>query len=233
MNYLDIILVICSYLFGSIPYMLLRARMKGFNIAPGEDLHLAFLHKVGLAEAIAGILIDVLKGVLPVAAGFLLGFPLATVCIAGFAGVSGQMWSVFQKFDAEKGNTAGLGMAVTLTAWTGAWWVLVSGLACVVTGLGLLLVPRLFKGKRLINIIRENGPHTVSLPVGMLGGFLLMPVISVVLGYPLELTLSLAGLFFILAIRRITADLDIDLKDRRISAGRILLNRFLLDRSYL
>jgi glycerol-3-phosphate acyltransferase PlsY len=188
---------------------------------------------VGLAEGIFGILVDVLKGILPVAAGFLFDIPLAVTGIAGLAGVSGQMWSVFQKFDAEKGNTTGIGMAVTITTWLGAWWVLASGMVCIATGIGLLLVPRLLQGKRLIKIIRENGPHTVALPVGMLCGFAVMPVVSLLLKLPLELTLTTAGLFFIIAIRRVTADLDKDLKDHRTGIARMLLNRFLLDRSYL
>lgn len=233
MNYLDAVLVVCAYLFGSFPYMLLRARMKGYKIAQGEDFHLAFMHKVGLAEGIVGIAVDVLKGIVPIIVGFLLGFNLGTVAAAGLAGVAGQMWPVFQKFDGEKGNTAGLGMAFALTLWIKAYWVLAAGIGCAAIGVGMLLLPRLMKGQTIINIVRQDGPHTVCLPVGMLCGFSLMPLVSWLTGRPVELTVVMAGLVFIIALRRLTADIDHDIRSRQASMGKILLNRFLLDRSYL
>jgi len=232
----DILLVAAAYLFGSFPYMLLRAKMKGYDVRAGEDLHLALLHKAGLGEGIAGIVVDFLKGILPVVAGFLLNFQLLTVAVAGLAGVAGQMWPVFLKFDGEKGNTAGTGMVTALIIGTGssAWPVLIAGLLCMLTGLAVLIIPRLiWDRKTLIDIIRQNGPHTISLPVGMLTGFVVMPVISFITGQPVALTVVLAVLWFFIVLRRLTADLDEDLKAARISKWRMLLNRFLLDRSYV
>jgi hypothetical protein len=80
--------------------------------------------------------------------------------------------------------------------------------------------------------LKLGGPVSNSLPVGMLAGFFVMPLASWLLNQPLEMTLALTGVFVAIAIRRLTANLSKDLKSPRTSTGRILLNRFLFDRSY-
>ena len=109
----DIVLIIGSYLLGSFPYMLLRSRARGLKVTPGEDYHIAMWHKMDHREGVIGIGVDALKGVIPIAAGFIFDFGLAIIAIAGVAAVIGQMWPVFQKFNGEKGNTTGAGMIVT------------------------------------------------------------------------------------------------------------------------
>ena len=111
----DIALVVGAYLFGSIPYMLLLGHARGFDLSQEEDLHIATYHKVGPLYGLSGIFVDIMKGALPIVVGFTLGFSLPVTVAAGVAGVLGQMWPVFRKFNGEKGNTSGAGLILTLT----------------------------------------------------------------------------------------------------------------------
>jgi glycerol-3-phosphate acyltransferase PlsY len=231
----EIALIIGAYLIGSFPYMLLRSRAMGINIAHSEDFHLSMWRKVSRLEGISGIAIDVLKGIIPIVIGFVCDFRLAFIAIAGVAVVIGQMWPVFQKFNGEKGNTTGGGIALTLTLFLGndALLALYSGIICFAIGFSIRTIPRFVaKGQTMEEKLKLGGPVSNSLPVGMLAGFFVMPLASWLLNQPLEMTLALTGVFVAIAIRRLTANLSKDLKSPRTSTGRILLNRFLFDRSY-
>jgi hypothetical protein len=95
--------------------MILIGRIKGVDLSREHDLHHALWYGVGRGWGILGFLLDVLKGVVPVLAGFLLGFPLGINALAGLAALCGQMWPVFRKFDGERGNTVSLGINFTLS----------------------------------------------------------------------------------------------------------------------
>ena len=82
-----IALVIGAYLLGSLPYMMLLGRAKGVDLSKEEDLHIALWHKVGRLEGLSGVLVDMLKGVIPIIIGFVLDFPLAVTGAAGVAAV--------------------------------------------------------------------------------------------------------------------------------------------------
>lgn len=231
----DIALVIGAYLLGSFPYMLLLSRAMGFHIAPGEDFHITTWRRVGRREGMSGIAVDVLKGVIPIVIGFVFDFRLAIIALAGVAATIGQMWPVFQKFNGEKGNTTGAGMLVTFTSFlgNGAFWVMGSCLACFAIGFLVRTIPRfMITGQTVSEKLKFGGPVSNSLPVGMLAGFAVSPLVSWLVNQPIELTCSLAATFIAIAIRRLTANLGRDLKSPRTSVGRILFNRFLFDRSY-
>jgi len=231
----DIVLIISSYLLGSFPYMLLRSRAKKFKFAPGEDYHTAMWRKVDHREGAAGVGVDVLKGVIPIVAGFIFDFSLAIIAIAGVAAVIGQMWPVFQKFNGEKGNTTGAGMIVTFCPFIGggAWFALGAGLFCFFIGFAVRTVPRfLRKGQTFNERLNFGGPISNSLPLGMACGFAVMPLVSWLLSQPVELTLALTATFLAIVIRRLTANLDADLKTARTSTAKIVINRLLFDRSY-
>jgi len=87
----DMALVIGAYLLGSLQYMILLGRAKGIDLSQEEDLHIALWRKVGRLEGFSGILVDVLKGVIPVLVGFIFDFHLAVIALAGVAAVAGQI----------------------------------------------------------------------------------------------------------------------------------------------
>ena len=115
MLYFYIALILASYFLGAIPFMILIGRMRGVDLSREPDLHQALWHKAGRPWGILGIVLDILKGVVPVLAGFLLGFPLAVNALAGLAALCGQMWPLFRRFDGERGNTVSVGIVFTLS----------------------------------------------------------------------------------------------------------------------
>lgn len=235
----NIALVIGAYLLGSLPYMLLIARARGIDISQEDDLHSALWHKVGRLEGFSGVLVDILKGVIPIVVGFLCHLHLAAIAASGVAAVAGQMWPVFRKFDGEKGNTPGIGVIIALTTGLSmtisprAYLVFIIFAIPVLIGVGIRTIPRLMApGQTLSERFSFAGPASNSMPLGMFTGFLVAPLASWGLKQPLEMTLAFAAIFVIIIIRRLTADLSADLKTAT-SVKSILINRLFYDRSYL
>lgn len=229
----DVGLVVGAYLLGSVPYMLLLARARGFDLSQEDDLHFALWRKVGRLEGLSGIIFDALKGAIPILIGFYLDFRLVVVISAGVAAVVGQMWPVFRKFDGEKGNTTGLAMFLTLTILYHAYLVLIIAAITILIGAGIKVIPRaVAPGQTASERFEFGGPESRSLPLGMAVGFAIMPLISWLIKQPLEMTLGLFALFVVIMVRRLTAGLSADLKTAT-SVGSILINRLLYDRSYL
>jgi len=234
------ILVVGAYLLGSFPYMLLLGKARGIDLSQEPDSHQALWSKVGRLEGLSGVLVDMLKGVIPIAVGFLLNFDLATIAAAGVAALTGQMWPVFEKFDGEKGNTTGAGMILTstmfLTATTSplAYWVFILTIIPALTGFFIRTIPRFTApGQTIDERLKLGGPASNSLPLGMLIGFAVSPLASWLLNQPVEMTIAFLATFILIVLRRLTASLGADLKEPRASTRSILLNRFLYDRSYL
>jgi glycerol-3-phosphate acyltransferase PlsY len=231
----EIALVIGAYLIGSFPYMLILSRAKGIDISRSEDFHMTTWRRVGRLAGASGAIVDMLKGVIPVLIGFVCDFSLAIIAIAGVAVVLGQMWPVFQRFNGEKGNTTGVGMAFAFSVGIGnaALWVLLSGALCFLAAVLFRTIPRFVaKGQSFAEKLNLGGPVSNSMPLGMLAGFIVMTLVSWFLEQPIEMTLALVVTLAAIIVRRLTANIGIDLKAPKTGVGKILLNRFLFDRSY-
>jgi glycerol-3-phosphate acyltransferase PlsY len=220
----NVLLVLGAYIFGSIPHLSLLAKLRRVEL--DGDFHENLWYRAGRIIGVAGVLGEFVKGILPVLAGMLLGFPLATVAVAGLAAVCGQMWPVFSKFDGEKGNSIAIAVVLTLVPIPG----LIS-LIPVVISLIIRTAPRLLarsakSGDRSI----VGGPYSRALPVGMFLCFLILPFVSWFFGEPLEVVWSCAILYILIMIRRLTAGLRDDLKASR-DIGGVLLRRLLFDRA--
>lgn len=236
----EIALVIGAYLLGSLPYMLLIGRARGVDLSLEDDLHSALWHKVGRLEGFSGVLVDILKGVIPVVVGFVFHFHLAAIAASGAAAVAGQMWPIFRKFDGEKGNTPAIGVVIALTTGLSvttsprAYIVFIIFAIPVIIGVGIRTIPRFMApGQTLGERFSFGGPASNSMPLGMFTGFLAAPLASWGLKQPLEMTLAFAAIFVGIIIRRLTAKLSADLKTATTSTRSILINRLLYDRSYL
>ena len=235
----DIALIVLAYLLGSLPYMTLLARGKGIELSHEEDLHFAIWSRIGRLWGLSGVIIDVLKGVIPVVVGFAFHLDLAAIAAAGVAAVAGQMWPVFRKFDGEKGNTPGIGFIIALTSYLTpvtsprAFWIFVIFAIPVLAGGFIRTIPRFIaSGQTMNERFMLGGPFSNSMPLGMLVGFGVAPIASACLRQPSEMTWALLAVFVILMVRRLTAGVTRDLKAPKTSVGAILLNRFLYDRSY-
>lgn len=224
----ELVLILGSYLLGSLPFMYIMGRLKGVDLREHEDMHIALWRNVGRIQGLLGVFLDFAKGAIVVVAARSAGFEPGWVAFAGVAAVAGQMWPVFMKFDGEKGNSIGLAMSATLATKA-------SLIAMVVMATGLLIrtIPRLRQPNQSASErLKFGGPPSNSLPVGMAVGFAVLPLAAWVMGQPWEVIVAFVGLFVLIMVRRATAGISEDL--RQPSGKRsILLNRLLYDRREL
>jgi len=223
-----IAMVLGAYLFGALPILYLLGRLRGFDLSEEEDLHSALWRKVGRFEGTLGIVWDLGKGALFVLIVGGLDFDLPVVAMAGLAAVAGQMWPVFDRFDGEKGNTTGIGVALALAPKPFAMALVPILLGIITRTAPRLLVP----GQSLSQRLKFGSPPSRSLPLGMALGFAVLPFASWWLDESRTITLTYATLFLLIMFRRLTANLRRDLKGASNKTS-ILINRLLYDRSYL
>jgi len=222
----DAALILGAYLIGSFPHLAVLSRLRGIKV--GGDLHINLWHRGGRLVGLIGIFGEFVKGVTPVLVGRYLDFSLLVIVLAGLAVVSGQMWPIFLRFDGEKGNSIGVAMAAVLAP--APFFV---ALVPILVGVTIKLSHRLTDIRKSLNErLRFGGPPSRSLPLGMAGGFLVLPFASCCLGEPPVVTLGFCVLFLLIKIRRLTAGLGGDLTEGA-DVKRILINRLLYDRSYM
>jgi glycerol-3-phosphate acyltransferase PlsY len=151
----DAALVLASFFVGAIPFGIVVSRLFF-----GRDLRQAGSGNIGAANAlralgkggaVAVLLLDGLKGVLPVLAGRALGDPVLAA-VAAFAAIAGHCFSPFLRFRGGKGVATNFG-AIWALAWpAGAGFALVWLVVVLVTGYaslasmlaGLAVIPALF-----------------------------------------------------------------------------------------
>jgi len=145
--------------------------------------------------------------------------------------VAGQMWPVFRRFNGEKGNTVSLGIALVATIVYHQWWIYLIAIP-VGIGAGMKVMPKMLApGQSVSERFRLGGPQSRSLPLGIIIGFIMMPIIARI-AYPPELVVAYGVLVVIIVLRRLTAEgLKDDLKKGRPAS--VLWNRFLYDRSFV
>ena len=231
MTYIYILIIVASYFLGALPFMILIGKLKGVDLSSAPDLHHALWYGVGRGWGILGFMLDVLKGVAPVLAGFLLGFPIGINALAGLAALCGQMWPVFRKFDGERGNTVSVGITFTLSVAYGALPMFLIALGFAMAGFAVRTALRWkSSGSNLNERLRLGGSPSLVFPLGVMIGFASFPVSSALWGQPAEMALGLAGVVLLLLIRRLTAGLLADLRGSS-RPFNVIVNRLLFDRS--
>lgn len=112
-----VLVVIFSYLIGSIPFSLLIAKARGVNLASSGTKNLGGSNVAltsGIKFGIIAIILDILKGFIPVIlTRVLIGTDLAVVSV-GLAAVLGHDFSLYLKFKGGKGlaTTGGAFIAI-------------------------------------------------------------------------------------------------------------------------
>ncbi|MFH1564185.1 MAG: glycerol-3-phosphate 1-O-acyltransferase PlsY [Nitrospirota bacterium] len=113
-----ILIIIMSYLIGSIPTAYLVGRIFGKvdirTIGSGNVGASNVYRAVGKTAGISVLIIDILKGFLPVCLVHYLGYDILTMIVAGLGAISGHVWTVFLKFKGGKGVATGLGVFLGL-----------------------------------------------------------------------------------------------------------------------
>ncbi len=117
-----IIVLIISYLVGSIPFGVVFAKTKGVDlrkVGSGNIGATNVLRSVGKKEAILTLLGDLLKGTFAVLLMKLAGGSEAFVAMAGAASVLGHDFSVYLKFKGGKGVATSLGVVFAYAPFVG------------------------------------------------------------------------------------------------------------------
>ncbi len=206
-----IVLIICSYLLGSVPSSYLVARARGIDLRKqgtqqvgGGNLWRTTSRKLGL---IVGIF-DFFKGMLMMLIALRLGLDAGQQLAVGLAAVAGHNWSVFLRFHGGRGVATSLGIIIILplinnniTPWTTVAFFAIGAAVAAIT--------------------RRT-------PVPIFVGMVILPIASAIFREPLSVTMGYLAMTLIIIIKRLTAQPAPEA--RSIGMGRLLLNRLLFDR---
>ena len=198
------LLAIGAYLLGSVPAAYLVAKWsRGVDIRQHGTGNVSvgnLWRVVSKRLAIPVILFDLGKGAAMVWAAQLLELGIAQQVTIGLAAIIGHNWPVFLRFNGGRGILTTIGVVFLLMPW---------GIVVILAGASLALLVK-----------------TSPLPV--LGGIIILPLVSWGLGEPLAVTLGFVGIFLVTIIRRLTAPRSAEAIS--ISKRQLLVNRLLFDR---
>lgn len=206
------LLIVASYLFGSVPLSFLVARSRGIDLREqgtqqvgGGNLWRTTSHKMGLFVGI----FDFFKGAIMVAIGWQLRLDAGLQLAVGLAAVVGHNWPVFLHFHGGRGIATSLGIIIILPFinWSAITIYPLVAFLCVAVGIVIF---------------------THRTPVPILFGLLMPPIVSAIAKEPWPVTLGYAGMVLIIIIKRLIAQPSAE--PRQTGMGRLLLNRFLFDR---
>ena len=176
---------LAAYLIGSLSFAVLVSRLMGLNDPrtygsknPGATNVLRSGNK---AAAVITLLLDALKGWLPVVAvkvwGDAFGLGNGTVALVGSAAFLGHLYPVFFRFQGGKGVATAAGVILAFEPWLGlaalATWVIIavffrySSLASIVTA---VFAPVFYL---LGNGVAWNAPRLMVLSLAVMGVLLI------------------------------------------------------------
>ena len=133
-----VLAAVAAYLLGSLSFAVIVTRVMGLSDPrtygsknPGAT---NVLRSGSKAAAIITLLLDAVKGWLPVALVMWFGHPYGledgTVALVGLAAFLGHLWPVFFRFEGGKGVATALGVLVGISGWLGLatalTWLLVA-----------------------------------------------------------------------------------------------------------
>jgi glycerol-3-phosphate acyltransferase PlsY len=205
------LLLIVSYLLGSVPSSYLVARSRGIDLRKqgtqqvgGGNLWRTTSRKLGLMVG----LFDFTKGMLMVLiAAKLAHLPAYQQLVVGLAAVVGHNWPVFLRFHGGRGAATSLGIVIIMPVLNDlSPWPSIIGVGTVV----------------FVTLIL----HSSALPV--LFAAASMPLTTWFFNEKLAVILAYLAMFLILVLKRLAAQPMSEVIE--ISKGRLLLNRFLFDR---
>jgi acyl phosphate:glycerol-3-phosphate acyltransferase len=130
--------ILAAYLIGSLSFAVIVSRLMGLNdprtYGSGNPGATNVLRSGSKAAAIATLLLDALKGVVPVllvqAFGAPHGLGEGTAAAVGLAAFLGHLWPVFFRFQGGKGVATAAGAILALNPWLGlatlATWLIIA-----------------------------------------------------------------------------------------------------------
>lgn len=214
-----ILLIITGYLLGSVPSAYIAARLwRGIDIrevGSGNVGGSNLFKLVPLWVALPSFAYDIAKGAVPVFIAGRLGLSFAEQISVGAAAVAGHNWPVLLCFNGGRGIATTLGVVMLLMP------------KLTLIFLSIVLISIIFHQMALFTIIVIALFPVLSYFSGIkAAGYLMGRTLA---GEErLTVTLVLAAIFFIAAIRRLTApksEFAVGLRP-----GELYINRFLWDR---
>lgn len=111
---MTILCIVIAYLIGCISPSIMLAKAKGIDIkkeGSGNAGTTNALRVMGKKAGVITLVVDILKGVIAVAIGFVVGGSVAGMC-AAVAVFCGHVWPVFYKFKGGKGVATAFGALI-------------------------------------------------------------------------------------------------------------------------
>jgi glycerol-3-phosphate acyltransferase PlsY len=138
---------------------------------------------------------------------WLLGLDTAQQAMVGLAAIIGHNWSVFLGFHGGRGVLTTIGLSLALPLLNSLLpWELVTFLLVAAFGIFILRNP----------------------PLGIISAVAAMPIVSLGVSEPLDLTLGFTGMLLVVVTKRLVAPRTPF--TCKVSLGQLLLNRLILDR---
>ena len=209
------LLVLATYLMGSIPTAYLAAKLsRGIDIRQYGDANVGATNLLRLTSkrvAIPVIIFDLGKGLIMVLAAQLVGLGIAQQVTVGLAAIVGHNWPIFLRFSGGRGVLTSLGVITILVPWI--------GLIVFLIAYGLAPFHQLAFGVLLSVIAAPTSAWFFSQPLGVAD--------------KLPLTLGFLAMFLIVIFRRLTVprtSLSASVPLRQLLVNRLLFDRDIRDR---
>jgi glycerol-3-phosphate acyltransferase PlsY len=225
----NIVVLIGTYLFSSIPFIYLLGKSKGVNIYtsgtenPGSS---NLIQQAGFTTGMIGVVADLLKGALPVALTVSLGFEPWVIGLCSVLAVSGQMWPAFLRIKGGRGNVTTVGATMTIVPWA----LFISFIPPLAGFLWKECSQRFITKSQGEQGDFLRGPQSRIAPLTVLIGILIFPIATWSINYPQEIVLGITAISCLIVIRRLTANLRSDVHRKEGTMFSILMNRLLYDR---
>jgi acyl-phosphate glycerol 3-phosphate acyltransferase len=205
-----------TYVVCSVSFPWLVARLYGVDLAKVGSRKLGgsnLAKSVGLAQGVAGGVLDGAKAFAAVLISRAVGLPLETQLACGVAASVAQMWPLFHRFDGGRANATGWGFAIA-----------VDPIAALIMAIPIVAA-------WLLTALVRPRPTRLFPLASLLSFFVFPAVIWEQLGVTPAVIASLL-VAILIVVRRVTAGLRDDLATDA-SLWRVLINRALYDRSEL
>jgi len=158
-----IVLVVAAYALGAIPWgVVLGKTFAGIDVRDYGSKSIGAtnaLRVLGRKFSIAVLILDMVKGVLPVVIGRAAGLPDWSIGLAALAAVVGHCWSPYIGFTGGKGVATGGGAGVALFPWL---------LLLIPIIVGVVLVTRYVSLGSIVTVILASIVAVVTAAMGHL-----------------------------------------------------------------
>ncbi|MDT7879563.1 MAG: glycerol-3-phosphate 1-O-acyltransferase PlsY [Candidatus Hydrothermia bacterium] len=160
-----LLVILVSYILGSIPFGYIIAKMKGIDITKLGSGNIGATNVgryLGKPYFFIVLFLDAIKGFIPTIL-FKLLFGLEYGILAGLFSVIGHSYSIFMKFKGGKGVATGLGVSIALIPIEtiigfGVWFLVLTifkivALASIISAISVFIVVLFLEKSSLIKIV--------------------------------------------------------------------------------